>query len=623
MGVKAAHDKTCAWLLDDPVYNRWLDSTKFVQHHGFLWIKGKPGAGKSTIIKFAYSNAEKTMENNDTAVVSFFFDARGEDLEKSTAGMYRSLLWQILMKVPKLQEVLDAPDLIPLSHSNCPTWDKQVLFELLSRLIDKLGQQRLVCFVDALDECDRQEVYEMVGDFQTLGRKAASKGSSFYTCFSSRHYPFIDIAEGRQLILERQPGHDHDIEAYIYKKLKIGHGSKTQADELRNEIRDRASGFFLWVNLVVQMLNKEFGRASSLVVGKRRLREIPTELGKLFRDILTRDNESPKDLLLSIGRILYAKRPLKWEELYFAVISGLHPDTLTEWSPMEFTVENMKTFILSCSKGLAEITDSRGDTVRFIHESVRDFLLKENDLHELRRELGHEEENFQSMSHDLLKQCCHTYIKLDISEYLPSDKPLPKASSDAAKDLRRSVLNKFPFLEYATRHVLYHADNAENGCQQGNFLKEFSLEVWIHLDNLFEKYENHRHTSTASLLYILAEHGLASLIRSALRLDSRIHIRGERYQYPLFVAMANGHQDAAKALLQQETIVAQEGDISASLDYGTDFTARKRQTPPLWAVKKGHLPLIMLLIASKEVSFNSKENYGRTALSWAAEKGHW
>ncbi|KAF4502459.1 pfs domain containing protein [Fusarium agapanthi] len=53
LGVEVAHEETCEWLLEDPVYQRWLDRSKLIQHHGFLWIKGKPGAGKSTIMKFA------------------------------------------------------------------------------------------------------------------------------------------------------------------------------------------------------------------------------------------------------------------------------------------------------------------------------------------------------------------------------------------------------------------------------------------------------------------------------------------------------------------------------------------------------------------------------------------
>jgi hypothetical protein len=63
-------------------------------------MKGKPGTGKSTIIKFALMNAQKTMK--DRIIMSFFFNARGEDLEKSMVGLYQALLLEILEQVPEL-----------------------------------------------------------------------------------------------------------------------------------------------------------------------------------------------------------------------------------------------------------------------------------------------------------------------------------------------------------------------------------------------------------------------------------------------------------------------------------------------------------------------------------------
>ncbi|KAM0283861.1 hypothetical protein ACHAQH_002242 [Verticillium albo-atrum] len=58
--IRKAHDKTCAWLLERQAYLDWLDPAKLDDHCGFLWIKGKPGAGKSTIMKFVCNE----MKNN-------------------------------------------------------------------------------------------------------------------------------------------------------------------------------------------------------------------------------------------------------------------------------------------------------------------------------------------------------------------------------------------------------------------------------------------------------------------------------------------------------------------------------------------------------------------------------
>ncbi|RYO82220.1 hypothetical protein DL766_006353 [Monosporascus sp. MC13-8B] len=59
-------------------------------------------------MKFLDSEAKKAAKSNPKVlVVSFFFNARGEQLEKSTTGLYRSLLWQLFEKAEDLQGVLD------------------------------------------------------------------------------------------------------------------------------------------------------------------------------------------------------------------------------------------------------------------------------------------------------------------------------------------------------------------------------------------------------------------------------------------------------------------------------------------------------------------------------------
>ena len=106
-GIKPNHVETCQWLLTHSDYLDWLDPKKAVEHHGFLWIRGKPGAGKSTIMNFAYTEAIKEKAGT---VISFFFNARGDVLERSTTGMYRSLLFQLLNAIPRLIEVFNEPE---------------------------------------------------------------------------------------------------------------------------------------------------------------------------------------------------------------------------------------------------------------------------------------------------------------------------------------------------------------------------------------------------------------------------------------------------------------------------------------------------------------------------------
>jgi ABC-type molybdenum transport system ATPase subunit/photorepair protein PhrA len=152
MTIKKAHIKTCRWLLKNAQYLDWLDTTKLGEHHGFFWIKGNAGTGKSTLMKFALDNACKTMR--DQIVLSFFFNARGEDMEKSTIGAYRSLLLQLLERLPALQSVFDSLGLSTSTFSADHLWSIEPLKTLLEQAILALGQSSVVCFVDALDECE-------------------------------------------------------------------------------------------------------------------------------------------------------------------------------------------------------------------------------------------------------------------------------------------------------------------------------------------------------------------------------------------------------------------------------------------------------------------------------------
>ncbi|CAN9415621.1 unnamed protein product [Alternaria alternata] len=537
MTIKTAHAKTCRWLLKSEQYLSWLDMTKVGEHHGFLWIKGKAGTGKSTLMKFALVNARRTMKNH--ILLSFFFNARGEDMEKSTIGTYRSLLLQLLERLPALQSVFDSLGLSTSSFSADHQWNAESLKTLLEQAILGLGDFSVVCLIDALDECEEEQIRDMIQFFEHMGDLAVSNGIRFQVCFSSRHYPYITIRNGLELVLEGQEGHSQDITSYIETELKIGKSKVAQ--QVRAELQEKASGIFMWVVLVVGILNKESDRGQVHTL-RRKLREIPGDLHELFRDILTRDTHNKDGLVLCIQWILFAKQPLSPEQLYHAILSGVDLEVVTEWDPEEITKDVVKRFILDSSKGLAEATASKEQRVQFIHESVRDFLLKENGLGKIWPELG---SNFQGQSHERLKQCCFNYISIDVATPLLILDNLPKASSQPAASLRKSATQKYPFLEYAVHNVLYHADIAESGgVSQAGFLDSFPLPRWVKLDNLFEKHEVRRHTDSVSLLYMLAELNMANLIKVLGSVSRCMDIEAERYGCPLFAAAATSSEKA-------------------------------------------------------------------------------
>ncbi|BCS20483.1 uncharacterized protein APUU_20915A [Aspergillus puulaauensis] len=292
--IKRAHAKTCHWLMDCQEHKDWLSIDCFDQHHGFFWIKGKPGAGKSTLVKFAFSQAKKTMR--DVNILCFFFNARGEALEKTVLGMYRSLLWQLLEQLPDLQAVFDTSS-VTASHGNPPNWTVETLKDLFCTAVEGLQNRSVICYIDALDECKQEEVQDMLSFFEQLGEIAASNRLRLLVCFSSRHYPHITVENKVELVLENQGDHHTDISNYVNAELKVGSGR--QVPQIKEKIINRSSGIFLWAVLVVRILNEEYSRGHVHTL-KRRLDEIPNGLHSLLKDILTRDNNNMAKTLLCL-----------------------------------------------------------------------------------------------------------------------------------------------------------------------------------------------------------------------------------------------------------------------------------------------------------------------------------
>lgn len=616
MTVKNAHAKTCKWLLEKSEYRSWLDVSMLHDHRGFLWIKGKPGTGKSTLMKFALANANKTMKK--TIITSFFFNARGQGLEKSTMGTYQSLLCQLLQRLPRLQNVFDSLELSASGIGQHRQWSMESLKTLLEQAILSLGDSPLVCFIDALDECDESQIREMISFFEHVCDVVVAAGIRTQICLSSRHYPHISIKHGLILVLEGQEGHGQDIMSYIDSELKIGHSKVAQ--QVRTELQEKAAGVFMWVVLVVGILNKEHdgGRIRAL---RRRLQEIPGDLHELFRNMLTRDTRNREQLLLCIQWVLFASQPLRREQLYFAIISGTEADDLSAWDHEEDTVDIIERFILDCSKGLTEITKSKIPVVQFIHESVRDFLLKEKGLEILWPDHGVN----TGHSHERLKQCCLNYLKLDVAKHLKIPTDLPKASSADGVALRNSVTSAFPFLEYAVRNALHHADLAESGgISQDIFIQSFDLDRWVKLDNLVEQHHIRRHGPGVTMLYILAENNLSYLIRAHPTRQSFTEEEEQRYYSPVFAALATDSRDALDTFL---SLAGRSAECSLHIregrkfHFGRDFEFGDRATLVNRLARIGDVCLFTLLLDHGCITSHCKNRQKKTPLHHASEHG--
>lgn len=600
--IKKNHVKTCQWFWNDPIYQEWLDPELLSRQPGFIWIRGKPGVGKSTLMKFACLQTQmkhqKACHDREMMVVSFFFNARGETLEKSASGMYRSLLVQLLENFHDLQKVLDSRDLEEfLSLDSYPLG---VLKDLFRAAVSELGNRAVFGFIDALDECHELQLMDMVRYFEELAEHATQKSIPLRICFSSRNYPYINIQRGVELTLENQTGHAQDIANYVQSELRIENSALRE--QLSSQILEKSARVFLWVVLVVDILNKE--ERDGRPAFTNRLSELPSGLSDLFESIIKRDNDNVDDLKLSLGWILLAQRPLELEEFYHACWHFKDP-----MLAKQYTKDRGEKYVLSSTKGLAQVAQSTPPIVQFIHESVRDYLLKDDGLRKLWPDLSFK---WKDMGHEQLKHNCWRYIQHAIkSAHINS----PAVEND-------DISKRLPLLRYVTQNVLRHAENAADSIWQGVFLEEFPTAQWANLENMYQKYNIRRLTSEVDLLYILAERGFPNLIRTRLQKHPNILIRGERHKYPLFAALANGNKDAVAALFNLPSTIYDGEDITGGLNYIKDMGDYVTRTPLSWAAQEGRVGLVKLLLLA-QADVNERDKAGQTPLLRAQSKRHW
>ena len=102
--ITVAHKETFKWIFDDPGPGcmPWLRGSQKI-----YWIRGKPGSGKSTLMKLLLDDPRTSAAFQSgtplkQAEVAFFFHDRGTPLQKSLIGLLRGLLYQILEQYDEL-----------------------------------------------------------------------------------------------------------------------------------------------------------------------------------------------------------------------------------------------------------------------------------------------------------------------------------------------------------------------------------------------------------------------------------------------------------------------------------------------------------------------------------------
>jgi hypothetical protein len=430
------------WLFRNQTFTRWVETDDKSQH--LLFIKGKPGSGKSTLMKAAVQRMEIFFRKS--GIASFFVDAGGLPLQHSISGLFRSLLCQLLpqrelcsldMNAEKEELIWSIKDFILKPLGDWDEWRLRLLLIQTIELLSRSGKPVYI-LVDALDELQEEMQRRQVDFWSSLIQ--SPKLQSLRVCLSCRNFPHTVVTGSLELSLD--VCNSDDILTYITQRLdsRIPPNEDHWRKALTEKIHSLSSGVFLWVVLVVEDILAHYYKGTSLMGLVRLVENTPIELDRLYEEVLVSTKITDPMLVGKMFQwVLAANRPLSLDEWHHILAFIRHPKTssLGHWRRSTIYTESdyqLERLIKSLSRGLLEVTNKPEDdilaepsselssvnagagsmdreegasrVVRVIHRSVYDFFLQKGGF----KNLGFESSNPLADCHCTIVNTCIDYL---------------------------------------------------------------------------------------------------------------------------------------------------------------------------------------------------------------------
>ncbi|PNP54198.1 hypothetical protein THARTR1_05405 [Trichoderma harzianum] len=351
--LQGAHD----WAIKHSDFIAWRDE----KTNHMLWVKGDPGKGKTMLL----CGIIDELQRQNIKPCYFFCQATDPRLNSATAVL-RGLIYLLVdtnrQLLSHIQEKYDQAGAALFQDAN--SW--VVLSQMFTELLKDPSLDGQVFMIDALDECEKdlERLLDLIVN--------RSIGSHAKWLVSSRNWTGIEeklstISQNLRFSLElNEQSVSEAVSHYItHRTARLREVKKLDEETeliIRNYLTDHARGTFLWVALVCKELLKISVRRRHVL---KKMEEFPSDLGPLYERMLQQIRASEdSDLCERILRLVSV--------LY-------RPITLTELASLlevenKFDREDLEETVASCGSFLVV----RDDSVRFVHQSAQDFLLKDN-----------------------------------------------------------------------------------------------------------------------------------------------------------------------------------------------------------------------------------------------------
>lgn len=412
---------TCKWF---STKNAFLDWKNFGQlAPTALWIRAKPGAGKSILAGYTFDHLR-----NENGNCSFFFFKHGDKSKSRLGTCLRSLAFQMACSdFTVRQKLLEMQrDNVKFDRDN----ERTVWRKLFLSGIFKTTFSNYYWIIDALDECANPlALFDVMLDnlessvplrVLITSRITGDIEESFKS-LNPRRYHLQQVSTSDTL---------PDIKLLVESKAKA---SRLQNDDDRHalveKILQKSNGSFLWTVLVVNELSKCYTYEDINKV----FDAVPSGMKPWYQRTLETISQDTHGRKLARAILIWATcttRPMSLMELDIALKLDLNE-----------TSHGLEQTITALCGQLVAI--DRLDRIQMVHETAREFLLDSN----LNSELA-------------IKPIeAHTRIAKTCLVYLTRDEMKPPRTSRRRSSI---ALQRGQFPQYACTTFSYHLANADH-----------------------------------------------------------------------------------------------------------------------------------------------------------------
>ncbi|KAI1660262.1 hypothetical protein F4813DRAFT_401203 [Daldinia decipiens] len=456
---------TCERLLEHPRYQEW----RHEDQSSLLWISGNPGCGKSTLARFL-ADYLKSLELRTPAreTVCHFFFKEGISNQQSAVLALRAILHQIF----SCDEVSAKYFLSEYKLKGSKVLNEfDTLFVVLEKVVMDPGSKRVVCILDALDECPQSDVAKLLEALRRSyqAQEKAQVMPRLKVVIFSRPENLIKNVLKRYEHSIRLRGEDeiatinHDISLVIQQCVKDLQAEVEipyeMSKDLSQNLESGANNTFLWVTLMVKVLREHiqsYGGISkndlqSLLHGY----DIFAVYNHMLRKIIPRPDANK---MLQI--VIAARKALTIEQMSVALAVKQSHTTLEDISS-EIKYPQEDYIKVLCGHFVCFV----GQEIHLVHQTAREFLLEQANEESVPRHIWQHTMTLAESHRTLLEVCILYLICGERSGWnVPSYRTF--------EDMKREISYQQPLLDYAAINWCFHFNRSKVTIGM-NVLKQF------------------------------------------------------------------------------------------------------------------------------------------------------